>query len=1010
MTIDIKPKSDSHPGNLARQSGPSRLGIMRLLEDCPLGAVVLDGDGRILYLNRQAGHLFHLTRDTMADTSFRLLFAHPDQCDQALAAFRQRGSLHGIEVALRHLGGRNFRAALNWEETTFNAAPAIMVWISDISAHKLSEEFLDKLFNAAPLPMLLCTFPEGAVLRSNRRACELFMAGRRQGQLRVDAIMGRKPWRKFSTRLRGGGFADDFEATLTTGYGESLAAMLSGQLVDVDGQSCLLLGVSDITDRKRAEDTLRRFFDAAPLPMVLTRLEDGQITRINRRASELFDPSGRGNAHHLDDILDPGMRSRFIGQLGGGFVDDFEARLVTDYGEGFWAILSGQSLDVDEERSVLVGITDISERKAWEEELRHAKETAERATQAKSLFLATMSHEIRTPMNGVLGMLDVLSTTFLSDEQRDMVQVVCDSARTLLTIIDDILDLSKIEAGKLHLEQIPMRLGDVVESTLDLLAPRARDKGVEITWDMDDGVPMAVMGDPVRLRQVLLNLLGNAVKFTDTGHVALTVAAIGGETQTAVLRFDVADTGIGLTEEQRQRLFQPFVQADDTTTRHFGGTGLGLSICRRLIAMMGGTIGAQARPGGGSVFWFEIPMALDPAGMPAPDRILDGCPILVMDDQEITRRSVARILSAHGARVTQAADPDDVHVLLASGREFHLVLADADLLLPDMLGQVMEHLPPSAILRLGGQPHDGPGMVIPKPIHAHTLLRQTGIALGHIADSPDAPALPVLESSPVRLSTDEAERAGSLILVAEDNATNRLVIGKQLTRLGHTFLMVDDGEQALAALGQRRYALLLTDCSMPHLDGYQLARRIRQMEQDGGCGHLPIIALTANALEGDAEKCLRAGMDAYLSKPVSMDRVDAMLRKWLPPARPQDADDGNDRLDHVVDLPALAAILGDDDPVTLAEVLSFFIDNFDELYLGIGVAMAQEDRTGLKNAAHAAKGAARNACAQNLAPLLAILEQRAAEGSWPELVALSRDILARFAQLRIFVSTLMARP
>lgn len=874
-----------------------------------------------------------------------------------------------------------------------------------------SDELLEKLFNAAPLPMMLCSFPEGIVLRSNTRANELFLAGR---SIKVGTIIGDNVWSAFSNQLRGGGFIDDYEALLNTAYGESFYGVLSGQLINVGDKKCILIGASDITDRKHAEETMLRFFDGAPMVMILARICDGMILRVNRRASELFDPSDADNTRYLDGIMGLVAKTIFIDRLGGGgFLDNFEAELTTAYGEKFWANLSGQVMEIDEVRSVLIGVSDISDRKRAEDELRAAKDEAERATKSKSLFLATMSHEIRTPMNGVLGMLDLLSTTPLTVEQDEMVRVIGDSASTLLTIIDDILDVSKIEAGKMNLERVSTKLSELLEGTLDLVAARARDKDIEMAWLLDSNIPEFIFGDPVRLRQILLNLLGNAVKFTQQGHVALKASLTGQDGDFISVRFEVEDSGIGLTDEQQARLFQPFSQADDSTTRRFGGTGLGLSICRRLVSMMGGNIGVISRESFGSTFWFEIPLETAPQNQTAVTDFA-GITVLVINDAQITRLCISGILHRHGAQTVQVESLDDLKRILAEPTRFDIVLIDEKLQTSATLSALLHRVNPTRIISLTRStvPNDDI-YKLSKPIHSNHMLRMLNVVLGRLSGL-DEMAAPRSQDALPPPSIQQAQEEGRLILVAEDNRTNQLVIGKQLTRLGYAFEIVNDGEEAWDALQHKNYGLLLTDCFMPRLDGYLLTGRIRQHEaQCGTSPHLPIVALTASALRDDADKCLRAGMDDYLSKPIAIERLRKTMDKWMPQAKqtegvapppPSQSDAGP----CPVDLAKLTEILGDDDPALHAEILGFFIECFDELQQKINIALGSENRIELRNAAHAAKGAAQNAGTTLLGATLYTLEHQALDGEMPDLRLLSEQIKDQFAAVQSFVSTLPA--
>ncbi len=985
------------------------------MESCPTGSVVISLTGQIVYVNLQAAHLFGVKRSILNGTSLRMMFSQPERFDQLLSVFKSRGALKDIEVNLRHLGAKDFWAEMSWDETRFNDQPSVMIWIRDVSVQKLSEETLEKLFNAAPLPMMLCSFPDGVVRRSNRRANELFVAGSQQTTFRVENIMVKKIWQNFSNRLRGGGFIDDFEVFLNTAYGESYYSMLSGQLVEVDGENCILVGASDITDRKHAEDTMLRFFDGAPLVMILARISDGQILRINRRASELFDPRGVKNTRYLDGFMGPVARTLFIDKLGGGgFIDNFEAQLITDYGEGFWAILSGQVLEIDDERCVLIGVTDISDRKWGEDELRAAKEEAERATKAKSLFLATMSHEIRTPMNGVLGMLDMLASSSLSEDQEEMVRVIGDSARTLLTIIDDILDVSKIESGKMHMERVSMQLCELIEGSLELMSSRARDKNIEMVWVLDDSLPSAVFGDPVRLRQILLNLLGNAIKFTPSGYVALKVSLTGSEDKFISVRFEVEDTGIGLTEEQQGKMFQPFSQADASTTRRFGGTGLGLSICRRLVAMMGGDIGVISSEGRGSTFWFEIPLETDVAAKPKHKESFQDISVLVVDDLEITRENIAGILTKFGAQVHLAASQTEAFKLLGQGILVQVALIDEELISQELMTELMRTLPPEKIIPMSmktGSSDGSPKLI--KPVHSSRILQILNHVHGRI-DENDEVRLPKIDGSIAPPSIEEALRTGCLILVAEDNPTNRLVVGKQLGRLGYAFEMVEDGEAAWDALQRKQYALLLTDCFMPKLDGYLLTGRIRS-DEAGTQRRLPIIALTASALSDDAEKCLRSGMDDYLSKPVDIKKLGALLKKWMPITsveveKAYEVEEKPKENGDIIDRSALTNILGCDDPQLFAEILGFFIESFEDLNQRLQAAVVAKDRVELRNAAHAAKGAAQNAAATKLAETLTSLEHGAAKATLKTLRTLVSDTQVRFAAVRNYVKSLSSTP
>jgi PAS domain S-box-containing protein len=974
-----------------------------------MGIVVVKRNGRIHYVNDLACQLFGWAAASLIGSDIRLLCAVPSQFDQMAASFEKAGAATFPEVELRSAVGPSFWTRIVWRAVTVDGVAGAALWISDISARRLADETVPGLFDAAPLPMLLCATEDSRVLRANRRAAELF-AGERDGQtVGLGDILGRETTATFLHTIRNGGFIDDFEVMLNTSYGEQYCGTVSGQLLTLAGQRCILVSMNDITDRKQAEETLRRFFDGAPLAMLLVRMRDMRVVRINRRASELIAHDQSSGAATLEEHLGAEPTRRFLAELSeGGFVESFECLLATGWGESLWANLSGQIIEIDDERCVLLGLSDITELKRWERELYAAKEEAELATRAKSQFLATMSHEIRTPMNGVLGMVDVLSNTPMSVEQKEMVSVISDSARTLLAIIDDILDLSKIEAGKMTIETIPMRLRQTVEATVELVAPLARGKGVEIAWWVSSELPAAIQGDPTRLRQVLLNLLSNAVKFTDSGHVV-----VRARPQADVIFLEVEDTGIGMTPQQQAQLFKPFSQADVSTTRRFGGTGLGLAICKRLVEMMGGDITIDSTPGVGSRFSFTLPLVGAVLAPETEDAVLRGVGVVVVDPLAESRQCMADALRAQGAAVIEAADPPAAALALAGGTRFDAALVDGTFDPAVFVGTAE----PPAVLPLGAYGTAIAGAyadqwaatglpVLTKPMHWAALVRAVAAAVGRAAPerAPDAPA-----------SAAKPKAGGLPILIAEDNPTNRIVIGKQLDHLGFSYHMVEDGQAALAALAAKPYALLLADCHMPRLDGYALTRRLRDLEKQGG-PRLPVVALTASALSDDREKCLAAGMDDYLAKPVTLANLDATLRRWMPavaaepdagPPEPQGLDrraDGAPPSPPAVDLAALADLLGTDSPETVAEVLDSFREFFPDLLTRARTALENRDREALRNAAHAAKGAARSACAPRLAEIMLDLEGKSVgRTGFAHLGQTLNDAAAAYAAVEAFI-------
>ena len=796
----------------------------------------------------------------------------------------------------------------------------------------------------------------------------------------------------------------------------------------------------DITEAKKAEEALKESEERYRL---VARATDETIWDSDILADEQtwngavqtmfgYPPEQRTSTAWWEGHIHPGDRERVLTSVdaileGGGEVWSGEYRFRR--ADGAYSTVMDRAYVVRDAEGrpvrMIGSMSDITGRKQYERELKRAREEAERANRAKSEFLANMSHEIRTPMNGILGMAELLLDTPLSEEQREFAQTVRLSGQNLMMIIDDILDFSKIEAGAMRLETINLDLRSTVEDVTVLLGGRAQDKGLELASLIEHDVPEALRGDPGRLRQILTNLLSNAIKFTDKGEVIVRVEPVGEDEETATVRFEVSDTGIGISQEQQRRLFLAFTQADASTTRRYGGTGLGLAISKQLVNLMGGEISVRSEPGAGSTFSFTVtfekqPEYAGPARSVQAD--LAGRRALVVDDNGANRTILEKQLSSWGVRTTGVEGGREALLELRSAGEPY-DLAVLDMQMPGMDGMELARrikadpdLSPIRLVLLTSMGRRGEGeeasqsgieAYLTKPVRQSELYDALVTVMSGTAQG---------ERRLVTLRGLRKQKAGShRVLVAEDNPVNQKVAARMLESLGYQVDVAGDGLEALDAIASTRYGAVLMDVQMPGMDGYRATRQIRHREDQLGRRNMmmgrrrhrtPIIAMTANAMQGDRERAIEAGMDDYVSKPVSREELGAVLGRWIsgtPAYRLPGAEDGEARaasspLDRKV-ISGLRGLQGEGETDIVAELAGMFLGDARPRLSALEEAVQNDDAPAVERLAHTLKGSSGNMGARGMSALCARLEDAGASGDLSQSFRLLRRLKEEFARV-----------